>query len=229
VLLIHDRKCQVRELNRFLHERMGPHDDEAAGQPEQSGLRSWGRELLHRRPSLRGRQGAGQKRYAVPERFQQPPQRDGVLAGQQIRRREQSTLPSCIGHEGQGQGRHGRLAGSHVALEQPHHRPRPAQVIRDRGHGSGLVGSEPGGFAITGTGPDLLRENALDHSDRVPHPIVRYLDWLADGMPAASLSGHHADLEREQLVESQPAQGRVAGRECLRVVGILQSRGDWHE
>ena len=49
---------------------------------------------------------------------------------------------------------------------------------------------------------------------------------VADPLPA---TGDHPELEGEQLVEGEPAEGRVAVRERIRVVGLLDRPGDRHE
>ena len=49
---------------------------------------------------------------------------------------------------------------------------------------------------------------------------------VADALPAP---GDHPELEREELVEGEPSQRRVAARERRRVVGLLDRLGDRHE
>ncbi len=51
---------------------------------------------------------------------------------------------------------------------------------------------------------------------------------MARGRGAGTLPAprDHAELERQQLVERQPAQGGVAALERVRVVGLLERRGD---
>ena len=56
----------------------------------------------------------------------------------------------------------------------------------------------------------------------------RNVDRLADRHAALPIAGHHADLEGQQLVEPEPAQGGVAQLEGVRVVGVLERGGDGH-
>ena len=53
-------------------------------------------------------------------------------------------------------------------------------------------------------------------------PRRRDVDRLPDRRPALPISGHHPDLQGQQLVESKPAQGGVAEIEVVRVVGVLE-------
>ena len=73
--------------------------------------------------------------------------------------------------------------------------------------------------------PDGLDEGRPDRG------IQRLVDGdlrrgVADPLPA---TGDHPELEGEQLVEGEPAEGRVAVRERIRVVGLLDRPGDRHE
>ena len=56
--------------------------------------------------------------------------------------------------------------------------------------------------------------------------ITVKVDGLAHGDSPDPVAGNHSHLEGQELVEAEPLQGGVAGRECLRVVGALQGGGD---
>ena len=61
--------------------------------------------------------------------------RDGldVLARQNFRRRHQRGLLAGLGDGGGREQRHHGLAGADIALQQPQHAHRLAQILRDRG------------------------------------------------------------------------------------------------
>ena len=57
-----------------------------------------------------------------------------VLARQNFRRRHQGGLFAGLGHGGRSQQRHHRLARSDIALQQPQHPDRLAQILDDGGN-----------------------------------------------------------------------------------------------
>ena len=75
---------------------------------------------------------AGEQDDLVAQRLEQPGERHGVLACQQVRGRQQRGLPAGIGHERHGERRDRGLARADVALDQPHHRAPGAEVGADR-------------------------------------------------------------------------------------------------
>ncbi len=81
-------------------------------------------------PARRGRR-AGQQRDTKTRRLQQARDVQEVLLGKDLGRRHEGHLqPVLHGHE-RRQQRDDRLAGAHVALQQPVHRLRALQVVDD--------------------------------------------------------------------------------------------------
>ena len=76
---------------------------------------------------------AGEDRDAQPGAFGQ--RRDGldVLARQDFGRRHQRGLLAGLGHRGGREQRHHGLARADIALQQPQHPHRLAQIVGDRG------------------------------------------------------------------------------------------------
>ena len=161
----------------------------------------------------------------MPERLQEPPQCHGVLAGEKVRRGEQRTLPPRVRDESQGQGSHCGLARSNVALKQSHHRPRLGQVGHDRLNCRALVRGQPGRLGGA-TGPDLFGQRRLHGLDRLLDTLRRHGDRLTYGNPPLPVPRHHSDLQRQELVEAEAAQGGVSPREILRVMDAFQRGRD---
>ena len=146
-----------------------------------------------------------------------------VLAGEQVGGGEDRGLVAGQTHRGERPRRHRGLAGAHVALEQAEHRRGAGEVSPDRVDGRRLVGGE------LHFGPDL---RAKRPDDRLPDPrLVGVGDHYraAALVRAAAPSLDHAELEREQLVEREPLQGRVPPLERRGVVRLLDRLGQGHE
>jgi ribosomal protein L44E len=164
----------------------------------------------------------------VAERLEQPCQRHGMLAGQQVRGRKKRPLSARVRHEGQRQGGHGGLPRPYVSLEQPHHRPPPPQIDCDRGHCRDLVRGKARGLRVADASSDLFGQGNLDRADRLADSGRRHVNRFADRLLPPSLARHHSDFQRQQFVVAEPAQGRVAGRERLGVMGVLKGGGNGH-
>jgi hypothetical protein len=138
----------------------------------------------------------------------------------------------------------GRLARADVTLQQPQHRPRAPEVAPDRFEGGRLIGREPrlecavdpghsfaGRWRLRPRAPrhpfaDLRRQDRLDRRDRRPPAVVRRLDRHACHAASLPVSRHHAHLEREELVERDPAERRIERVEVVGVVDRLERGGD---
>ena len=228
MLLIDDRQSEIRELDRLLHERMRAHDDPAA------------REVVQTRPadgfarssSAARRSAAGSEPVSsvTPWPSGSRSRRSAAACWRASRSVGASSAPCrpASATNAERQSRHGRLAGTDVALQKPHHRPRPTKVGGDLLNRRGLVRSQASRLVGAGTGPNLRREGRLHCADRVPELDRSDFHGLSDGDPPLAVAGHHADFQGQELVEAEPAQGGVASGERLRVVGVLQRRRDGH-
>src|SRR5207249_1116806 len=111
--------------------------------------------------------------------------------------------------------RHSRYRGlsrTAVALQQPEHRIGHGEIGADGIHRPSLVGRE-----LDRT-PDLPVEAG---DNRGPdHRIGAWLDLDRHAAAAAALpaAADHPDLEREELVEGEPLERRVAFLEGVRIV-----------
>ena len=119
----------------------------------------------------------------------------------------------AVGREGVRGDR--RLARPDIALEQSKHRGRSGKILADGVDRDVLV---HGQFdRLPDARADRLDEGRPD--GRIRGVVDRDLRrGIADPLTA---SGDHPELEREQLVEGQAAQRRVAVRERVRVMGLL--------
>ena len=123
VLLVDHHQAELGEADVFLQDGLRADD-----QVDPSG----GDFFQHGGPQL-GRHAAGQFRAADLAAGQEPPDREGMLPGEDFRGGHEHGLVS-VGHGQQHrvQG-HDRLAAAHVALQEAVHRPRPAHVGPDLG------------------------------------------------------------------------------------------------
>ncbi len=121
VLFVDDRQTQLAERDRLLHERVRA-DDEMNGAGSELGL--------HFAPLPRRRR-AGQQREAEARVFQQPPDGDEVLLGEDFRRRHERHLETVLHRDERRHQRDDRLARADVALQEPVHRLRPLHVADD--------------------------------------------------------------------------------------------------
>jgi hypothetical protein len=143
-----------------------------------------------------------------------------VLPREEVGRGEERPLPALERRRRQGPRRDGGLARADVALDEPEHRHRPCEVAADLVDRTRLVGGEAGLVA------QLAGERCLERlADRPVPPIVR--DDRRRACPSAGPPPRdHAQLEREQLVEGEAAERRVARLERRGVVGVLERLGD---
>ena len=158
----------------------------------------------------------------MPSVLEERRQRLEVLAGEQVGRREERALE----------------AGARP--RRPARRPRPRSCPSRRRPG-GAAASGSAGRGRRGSAAIAVAWSAVSSTAR---PSVR-AERAADrrrGSPASAAAStatsgaasrtalppplDHAELEREQLVEGQPPEGRVASLERLRVVRLLDRRGD---
>ena len=85
----------------------------------------------------------------MPSGASSPPSVRGVLFGEQLGRRHQRGLEVVLHGEQHGEQRHDRLAGAHVAHQQPVHPLRRRHVGGDLAEGLLLVAGE----LVTGAPP----------------------------------------------------------------------------
>ena len=147
--------------------------------------------------------------------------RGEVLAGEEVRRGEQRGLAPGERGGGERPRGDGGLAGPDVALDEPEHRDRPREVRR------GSRRSRPPGPAVSSTGRSSLRDRDPARAARMrPSRAAIHGERLRPRPAAGPPPGDHAQLERQELVEGQPAERGVAGLEGRRVVGRLERLGD---
>ena len=162
----------------------------------------------------------------MAERLEDPRQRRGVLAGQQVGRCQQGSLPAGVGDDGHGDGRDRGLARPDVALEQTQHRPRGGQVGPDGSHGRLLVAGQLDGGRASGPRADLLGERRFEGTHDGRQSGVVGFDRLPGGAPSLAIASDHADLQGEQLVEGEPAESQVLVLRVVREVRVLDGPGD---
>ena len=210
VLLVDHDDAERRERHPLLDERVRPDDDRRlAGRDELERLAGRGR-------GHRARQQLDGDRRVLEQRRERPV----VLAGEEVGRGEQRSLHPGPRRSRQRVRRDRRLARAHVALEQSEHRRRAGEVAADVLDRPVLVdGQHDLAFELPPDRPfqrlAQLRVGRIvdgDRPGRVP--------------PALSSPGDHAQLERQQLVERQPPERRVATLERDRVVGLFQRVAD---
>ncbi len=116
--------------------------------------------------------------------------RDGldVLAGEDFRRRHQGGLFADLSDRGRRQQRHHGLARSDVALQQPQHPHRLAQIVRDRGGGLSLRGRQRIGQRVD----DLVAQVAVAGVAVARRP------------PQLRAHQRQRQLTRQQFVEGKP-------------------------
>ena len=166
---------------------------------------------------------AGQQRHADPDPLEQGADGLEVLARQQVGRGQERALQPGPGGHRQGVGRDRGLAGPDVALEEAEHRRRAGEVVADGVDGDGLVDGQLDRLADAP--PDRVDDRRPDGGVRVGVDV----DLRGSVADALSAPGHHAELERQELVEGQPAQRGVPTRERRRVVRLLDRPGDRHQ
>ena len=144
---------------------------------------------------------AGQDRDAQAGAFGQ--RRDGldVLAREDFGRRHQRGLLAGFGDGGGGEQRHHGLAGADIALQQPQHPHRLAQIVGDRG---GRVA--------------LRRRQRIGQG--VDDPVAQVpVAGIAVAGRAAQLRAHQRQrqLAGEQFVEGEPRPERAVRQDVGRV------------
>ena len=121
VLLVDDGQREVGERHLLLEQRVRPDHDRRLPR----------RDRLGRVPPALAGQRAGQQRDRQAEVLEQRGQRRVVLAGEEVRRREQGRLPPGERGGGERPRRDRRLARADVALDEAEHRDGPGEVVAD--------------------------------------------------------------------------------------------------
>ena len=143
-----------------------------------------------------------------------------MLSGEEVGRGQEGPLPAGERHGREGPRRYRGLARADVALEEPEHRDGSREVVADRGDRGRLIRGE------VDLVPHLPAEPG---GDRVPD---RHLGRVVDDHGPAALPhprpapADHAELQRQKLVEGEPAKGGVAALERGRVVRLLERLAD---
>jgi hypothetical protein len=210
MLLVDDDDAERRERDALLDQRVGPDDDRrhpGCDELERSSRRS---RAKRSREELDG----------DPRILEQRRERPMVLAGEQVGRGEQRTLEAAAGRGCKGVCRHGRLARADVTLQQAEHRGGTGEIrakVRYRG-------------ALIARQQDIVAELATNRrGDPIAQGLVRRVVdadracLIPAPLPAPA---DHAELEREQLVEREPAKRRVTALERRRVMRLLEGDAD---
>ena len=143
-----------------------------------------------------------------------------MLPGKQVGGCQDNSLATCAGGEGEGMRGHGGLARTNVPLEQPEHGLGAREIRSDGGHGVELVHRQ------ADLPTNLLAEHRTKHR---PHlEVAQVVHDHRRGPTAAALpaSGHHAKLQREQLVEGEPSERVGHARRIVWVVRMLDGSLD---
>ena len=115
------------------------------------------------------------------------------------------------------------LTRADVALQEPEHRRGPREVLADRAHRDRLVDRQVDRL------PDAPTERVDEGGpDRAVGGLVERHFWRRVAYALAA-PGDHPELEREELVERQPTERRVAPLERVGIVGLLDRPDDRHE
>ncbi len=201
VLLVHDGEPELRERDPFLEERVG-----ADGE-----LRLRARDGVERRLLLARLEAAREPRDLHAERFQPMGELEVVLLGEDLRGRHEGRLPAVLDRLQRGERRHERLATAHVALQEPAHRVRLREVLRDDRLRVALRAREREGQRAHERVGERVRVGKRRGALRAPLAV-----------------GHaHRELLREQLVELETAPRRM--RALLEAGGVDLGRGTMEE
>ena len=199
VLLVDDRQCEIAKRDPFLHQRVGTDHH----------LRLAGCDLGQHLPARAAGDLAGQPGHAHAQRLKPAAQVVEVLLGEQFGRRHQCGLLAGLDREHRGErGDHG-LAAADIALHQPQHRRRPAEVGADLVEHAllGRCQHERQGLA-----QQLGQPCRLQHRRR-----MRLLNHAL--APQAEVVG-------EQFLQRQPSLRRMHAGEQRGDIGVL--RGPVH-
>ena len=156
----------------------------------------------------------------IPRHIEQGAQGDPVLPREEVGGSEQGALAAMERGEGEGVGRHGRLARPDVALQEAEHRFGPGEVLADDGHRRRLVPGQLDGPA------HLPNERRSDRLTDRPISLIRRRDRDRPAPPALAAAADHAHLDRQQLIERQPAERAIPRLERCREVGLLDRLAD---
>ena len=194
VLLVDDRQRQRLEHHIVLDQRMS-----ADQQIDLTGVKP----LQYLAPFL-ARFAAGEDRHAKTGAFGE--RRDGLdmLARQNFGRRHQRRLLADFGHRGRRQQRHHRLARSDIALQQPQHAHRLAQVFRDGCGRLPLRGCQSVGQCVD----DLVAQAAVAGMA------------LAGGTAQLRTHQRQRQLSGQQFIERQPRPERTVRQDVRQL--------EWH-
>ena len=196
VLLVDDDEPEVRERHVRLEQRVRSHRDRglAAGDAGQDPA------------ALAAPEAAGEPGHLDPERLEPAPEAREVLLREQLGGRHQGDLALAGHRRHRGDGRDHRLAGAHVALHQPVHRPGPGEVGTHLPRHPALRGGQ------------LERQRV----DEAAHRRVAAVERR--GVPAVDAAPHQAQRQvvREQLLEREAPPRRV--REVERRPGACARR-----
>ena len=139
---------------------------------------------------------AGQDRHPQARAFGQRGDGLDVLAREDFGRRHQRGLLAGLGDGGRGEQRHHRLAGADIALQQPQHPHRLAQILGDGGNRLALRGRQ----RIRQRVDDLLAQMAVAGVA------------VAGRAPQLRADQRQRQLTGEQFVEGKPRPERAIGQ-----------------
>ena len=162
----------------------------------------------------------GQERHGDPEVLDEVGDRVPVLAGEEVRRREQRALAAGERGRGERPGGDGRLARADIALDEPEHRDRAGEVVADLADRRLLVGRERRLVA------ELACQRRLERDADVVVAGLGHLDRRRVCPSPRPPARDHPQLEGEELVEREAAERGVARLERRRVVGVLEGLRD---
>ena len=132
VLLVHDRKPEVPEPGAFLDERMGADDELGpAARYRPQGV-----------AALPGAEPRGEQHDADLVRLQQSADGGEMLLREDLGRGHERRLRPVMDDDEGRDDRHDRLSRTHVALEEPPHGERRAELLRNRGERGALGAGE---------------------------------------------------------------------------------------
>ena len=140
-------------------------------------------------PALPDGEAAGKKDTGDPQLLQQRSKALVVLLRQNFRGGHQGRLAAIADSTHYGGGSHHGLAGAHVSLDQPVHRPAGSKILHDIPDGPALCPGE-------GERQRLIKGRQI----RIPKGLT-----LQSVPPPAQLL--QADGQQEQLLEHQPPPG----------------------
>ncbi len=196
MLLVDDRDTEAGELRVAVEERVGADEDVDLPrlQPGRDAAAFGRGRAVRQERDADGPVGEQRTGCRHGESLEQAQRAEVVLLGEHFGGCHERTLVAALDRDEQGRERNHGLARTDVALQQPVHRRGAREVVLDLGEGALLVAGEG-------------ERQPLDEC-AYERPVDLVTDARLLGFERA-LAGDETDLHAQELVEDEPALGRV--------------------